>query len=48
MPKTINREITSNKKRINELESFCGVLTLWVVAGHILPSAGILDTAMDP
>jgi hypothetical protein len=48
MPKTINSEITSKKKRINELESLRGVLALWVVVGHILPSAGILDTALGP
>ena len=47
MPKINNSEITS-KKRINELESLRGVLALWVVVGHILPSAGILDTALGP
>ena len=47
MFKTNTSGITS-KKRINELESLRGVLALWVVVGHILPSAGILDTAMGP
>jgi peptidoglycan/LPS O-acetylase OafA/YrhL len=34
------------KKRINELESLRGILALWVVVSHILPSAGITDQAL--
>jgi peptidoglycan/LPS O-acetylase OafA/YrhL len=35
-------------KRINELESLRGILALWVVVSHILPSAGILEEALGP
>jgi peptidoglycan/LPS O-acetylase OafA/YrhL len=44
----INNTEIVRPKRINELESLRGILALWVVVSHILPSAGILEKALGP
>jgi len=38
-----NNNMVNKNKRINELESLHGILALWVVISHILPSAGIRE-----
>lgn len=47
MPQVNNLQITKTR-RIKELESLRGLLALWVVVSHILPSAGILEKELGP